>query len=72
MSAVPNPSEHSAPDPWTPPPADTPWFDDPAKRQNYITHLERHNEALFLEAIGFLHMWKGEDEADARPAEVAA
>lgn len=72
MSA-PNPRpEHSARDPWTPPPADVEWFTATAKRRNYLTALERHNAALFLEAVSFLHMWQGEIAADAYDAESAA
>lgn len=51
-------------DPWEPPV----WWHDPVRRQNYITHLERANAAMFLEAVSFLHLWKAEIAADAELA----
>ena len=48
------------------------WWRDAAKRQHHITHLEHVTEAMFREAVSFLHMWKGEIAADALDAEHAA
>lgn len=58
-------------DPWAPPPADVEWFKDPAKRANYAAALEHHNELLFLDAVSWSHMWRGEIAADARAGETS-
>ena len=68
MSAPKLQSEHIASEPWTPPEGDVEWFGDPAKRRGYITQMERHSEALFLEALAWLHMWRAEIAADAEDA----
>lgn len=55
-------------DPWDPPV----WWHDPAKRQNTITLLKRHNERLYADAEDFYLAWRAEIDGDARATEPAA
>lgn len=48
------------------------WWHDPAKRQNTITLLKRHNERLYADAEDFYLAWRAEIDGDARATEPAA
>ena len=65
MPSAPNRPNHSADDPWTPPPADVLWFDNPLSRARYFDALQRHNARLFADALEFLALWKDELVAEA-------